>query len=146
MSSYQIHIFISHAWTYSEHYETLSSWIFGENWSVGQASLSFLDYSVPRNDPIHNAANDAQLEEAIFNKISRSHVVVIPSGMHAAYSKWIQKEIQGSKTYGKPILAVNPFGQERKAGVVLNNADEAVGWNKKSVINGIWKLYRESSK
>ncbi len=146
MSSYQIHIFISHAWAYSEHYEILSSWIFGENWSVGQASLSFLDYSVPRNDPIHNAANDAQLKEAIFNKISRSHVVVIPSGMYAAYSKWIQREIQGSKTYGKPILAVNPFGQERKAGVVLNNADESVGWNKKSVINGIWKLYRESSK
>ena len=144
MSSYQIHVFISHAWSYSNHYDTLARWIFHENWSVGQASLNFLDYSVPKNNPIHNASNDAQLRQAIFNKISRSHVIVIPSGMYAAYSKWIQKEIDGAKSYQKPILAVNPFGQERKAGIVLDNADEAVGWNKKSVINGIWNLYRNN--
>jgi hypothetical protein len=142
MSSHQIHVFISHAWAYSEHYDTLASWIFEENWSVGQASLVFQDFSVPKNDPIHNAANDAQLKNAIYNKISRSHVIVIPSGMYANYSKWIKKEIEGSKAYTKPILAVNPFGQQKKSGVVLDNADEAVGWNKKPVINAIWNLYR----
>lgn len=142
MSSHQIHIFISHAWAYSDHYETLSSWIFKESWSVGQASLSFQDFSVPKNDPIHNANNDTQLKNAIYNKISRSHVIIIPSGMYANYSKWIKKEIEGSKTYNKPILAVNPFGQQRKSSVVLNNADKAVGWNKKPVIDAIWNLYQ----
>ena len=142
MSSYQIHIFISHAWAYSDHYDTLSNWIFKESWSVGQASLNFQDFSVPKNDPIHNANNDAQLKNAIYNKISRSHVIVIPSGMYANYSKWIKKEIEGSKAYSKPILAVNPFSQQRKSGVVLDNADKAVGWNKKSVIDAIWNLYR----
>ena len=142
MSSYQIHIFISHAWAYSDHYDTLSNWIFRESWSVGQASLNFQDFSVPKNDPIHNANNDTQLKNAIYNKISRSHVIIIPSGMYANYSKWIKKEIEGSKAYSKPILAVNPFGQQRKSGVVLDNADKAVGWNKKSVIYAIWNLYR----
>ncbi len=142
MSSHQIHIFISHAWAYSNHYDTLSSWIFKESWSVGQASLNFHDYSVPKNDPIHNASNDTQLKNAIYNQISRSHVIVIPSGMYASYSKWIKKEIEGSKAYNKPILAVNPFGQQKKSGVVLDNADEAVEWNKKPVINAIWNLYR----
>jgi len=142
MSSYQIHIFISHAWAYSDHYDTLSNWIFRESWSVGQASLNFQDFSVPKNDPIHNANNDTQLKNAIYNKISRSHVIIIPSGMYANYSKWIKKEIEGSKAYSKPILAVNPFGQQRKSGVVLDNADKAVGWNKKSVIDAIWNLYR----
>jgi hypothetical protein len=52
------------------------------------------------------------------------------------------KEIEGSKAYNKPILAVNPFGQQKKSGVVLDNADEAVGWNKNPVINAIWNLYR----
>lgn len=142
MSRRQIHVFISHAWAYSDHYDTLASWIFEENWSVGQASLVFQDFSVPKNDPIHNAANDTQLKNAIYNKISRSHVIVIPSGMYANYSKWIKKEIEGSKTYKKPILAVNPFGQQKKSSVVLDNAAEAVGWNKKRVINAIWNLYR----
>jgi len=142
MSSHQIHIFISHAWAYSKHYNTLYSWIFDENWSVGSASLDFKDFSVPKNDPIHNASNDTQLKIAIYNKISRSHVIVIPSGMYANYSKWIQKEIKGSLEFKKPILAVNPFGQEKKSGVVLNNANVAVGWNKKPVINEIWNLYK----
>jgi len=113
MSTRQIHIFISHAWAHSHHYQTLSEWIFNERWSVGQASLQFLDYSVPKHDPIHNAVNDLQLKRAIFDKIGRSHIIIIPSGMYAAKSKWIQKEIDGAKQYRKPILAVNPFGQER---------------------------------
>ena len=83
------------------------------------------------------------MKDAIYDKIARSHVIVIPSGMYANYSKWIQKEIDGAKQYDKPILAVNPFGQEKKSGVVIDNADEGVGWNKKPVISGIWNLFRK---
>jgi hypothetical protein len=61
MSTRQIHVFVSHSWSYYDHYDTLSNWIFNRNWSVGQASLDFRDFSVPRNDPIHNATNDAKL-------------------------------------------------------------------------------------
>lgn len=141
MSIRQIHVFISHAWGYSGHYDTLASWIFDERWSVGQASLDFRNYSIPKNDPINNVKNTRQLTNAIFNQIARSHVVVIPSGMYAAHSDWIQKEIDGAKYYNKPILAVNPWGQQKKPGVVLNNADAGVGWNKQPVINAIWQLY-----
>jgi hypothetical protein len=141
VSTRQIHVFISHAWSYSGHYDTLASWIFGEPWSVGQASLDFRDHSIPRDSPIHNVTSTAQLQAAIFNQIARSHVVVIPSGMYANYSKWIQKEIDGAKGYGKPIVAVNPWGQEKKSGVVLSNADIGVGWNKQPVIRAIWQMY-----
>ena len=143
MSTRQIHIFISHAWVHSHHYNTLREWIFSQKWRVGQASLQFLDYSVPKHDPIHNAINDLQLKRAIFDKIARSHVVIIPAGMYAARRKWIQKEIEGAKQYGKPILSVNPMGQLRKPGVVTSNANKAVGWNRKPVINSIWELYKE---
>lgn len=143
MSTRQIHVFISHAWAYSNHYDTLEKWIFQEPWSVGQASLNFHDYSIPRNNPILNVTSTTALQAAIFNQIARSHVVVIPSGMYASYSKWIQKEIDGAKAYNKPILAVNPWGQERLSGVVLDNADTGVGWNKQPLINAIWKLYHE---
>lgn len=142
MSSRQIHVFISHAWKHSGHYDTLADWIFNQNWSVGQASLDFRNYSVPKDDPIHDAANDRQLREAILRQISMSHVIVIPTGMYANYSKWIQKEIDGSLNYSKPILAVNPWGQERTSNVVTDSATKLVGWNKDSVIGGIWELYR----
>ena len=142
MSTYQIHVFISHSWSYSGHYDTLADWIFEQNWSSGQASLVFHDYSVPKNDPIHDAPSDRALQNAIFNQISRSHVVVIPLGMYANYSKWIKKEIAGANSYAKPILGVDPWGQQRSSSVVANAAKETVGWNSKSVVDGIWRLYR----
>jgi hypothetical protein len=142
MSTRQIHVFISHAWKHSQHYDTLADWIFNERWSVGQASLDFRNYSVPKDDPIHDAANDKQLKNAIFKQISMSHIIVIPTGMYANYSKWIQKELEGSAGYKKPILAVNPWGQERASGIVVDAASKLVGWNKKSVIDGIWGLYK----
>jgi hypothetical protein len=146
MSARQIHVFISHAWAHSGHYDTLASWIFGENWSVGQASLNLRNYSIPKDDPIHNVTSTLQLKNAIHSQIAMSHVIVIPTGMYAAYSNWIQKEIEGSKHYAKPILAVNPWGQQKNAEVVTSNADHSVGWNKQSVINGIWNLYYAKNK
>ncbi len=142
MSTRQIHVFISHAWKHSGHYETLADWIFTENWSVGKASLDFKNYSVPKDDPIHNAVNDKQLKEAIFKQIAMSHVIVIPTGMYANYSKWIQKEIEGSTGYSKPILAVDPWGQQRASSAVTSAASKLVGWNKTSVVGGIWELYK----
>jgi hypothetical protein len=141
MSTKQIHVFISHSWSYSGHYKTLADWIFDGNWSVGSASLDFRDFSVPKNDPIHDANNAEELKAAIYDKISRSHVVVIPTGMYATHSNWIGKEIAGANYHNKPILAVNPWGQERKSQDVIENAKKSVGWNKDPVINGIWQLY-----
>jgi hypothetical protein len=141
MSTHQIHVFISHSWTYSGHYDTLSEWVFQNNWSVGQASLDLRNYSVPRTDPILDAGTDKALKEAIYRQISRSHVIVVPTGMYAHYSKWIGKEIEGAGAYGKPILAVNLRGAQRTASVVGRASSECVAWNSQSVISGIWKLY-----
>ncbi|EZP49953.1 TIR domain-containing protein [Sphingomonas sp. RIT328] len=141
MSVHQIHVFISHSWSYSGHYDTLAGWIFGQSWRAGSASMLLHNYSVPRTNPILNASNDRQLREAIHNQIRRSHVIVIPTGMYAQYSKWIGKEINGSAIYDKPILAVNPRAQLRTSSVVQNAAAKCVGWSSRSVVEGIWELY-----
>lgn len=142
MSTHQIHIFISHSWAHSGHYDTLASWIFSENWSVGQASLDFRDYSVPKNDPIHDANNDAELRAKIFAQIARSHIIVMPSGLYATHSKWIGKEIDGAQLYDKRIIAVDLWGAQRTSTVVSGAAAETVGWNSQSVIDAIWRHYR----
>lgn len=143
MSTHRIHVFISHSWAYSDHYSTLYDWIFDDKWSYGQASLVFLDYSVPKDDPIHNAPSERALREAIYRKIARSHVVVIPTGMYVNYSKWIKKEISGATEKNKPILGVNPWGHQRTSSVVGNAADKTAGWNRNSVVGAIWDLYRQ---
>lgn len=142
MSSHQIHVFISHSWKYSNHYEKLSEWIFSEKWNVNGVPLNFHDYSIPQNDPIHNANTDKELQDVIYNRIARSHVIVIPTGMYASYSKWIKKEIEGASGHRKPILAVDPWGQQRSSDIVISNAHKFVGWNSKSVVGGVWDLFR----
>jgi hypothetical protein len=141
VSTHQIHIFISHSWGYSGHYETLRNWIFDYNWSFGQASLSFKDYSAPATYPIQNAPTDAALMAAIHAKISRTHVVVIPTGMYASRSKWIQKEIDSANLYSKPIVAVDPWGARRTSSVVSRAAAETIGWNSRPIIEAIWRQY-----
>ena len=136
-----ISVFISHSWHYSEHYDKLAEWIFKTPRNVEGNPLSFGDQSVPKDDPIHNAGSDEQLRQAIYSRIFDSHVVVIPTGMYTKHSKWIQKEIEGAELYNKPILAVDPWGQERKASHVSDRSDMQVGWNSKSVVDGILDLY-----
>ena len=142
MKAYRVGVFISHSWSYSGHYDKLAEWIFEKKWYVSKVPIEHIDFSVPKNDPIHNAPTDKQLQDAIYGKIRNSDVIVIPTGMYASHSKWIKKEIHGSSYYNKPILAVNPWGQERSSSVVRDAANETVGWNSSSVVKGIWNLYR----
>ncbi|MEO1987640.1 MAG: TIR domain-containing protein [Martelella sp.] len=135
-----MNIFISHSWAYSEHYNRLAEWIFDEVWQVNGRHLQFFDTSVPRDNPIHFAPNSIALQQAIDARIVNSHVVVIPTGMYVNYSEWIGKEISASKRFGKPILAVEPWAQKRASSVVAEASDEAVGWNKQSIINAVWRL------
>jgi hypothetical protein len=138
--AFQINVFISHSWSYSGHYEKLAEWIFQSTWTSGQNPIRFVDTSVPRTDPIHNAPNEHKLQERIYDRIGASHIVVCPTGMYSSHSKWIGKEIDGAKLLKRPLLAVNPWAQERKSLVVAENADLQVGWNGDSVVKGIWQL------
>lgn len=52
-------LLISHSWAYGDAYSKLVSF-FNEH-----PSFKWVDYSVPKDDPIHNAANDKALYAAI---------------------------------------------------------------------------------
>ena len=125
-------IFISHAWSYSDVYEKLLQF-FDE-----QPYFSYKNYSVPKNDPVHNANNDRELYEAIKTQITPVHCVVMLAGVYATYSKWINKEIKISKEdFAKPIVAVEPWDSERTSVIVKQNADRIVKWQGASIVAAI---------
>lgn len=129
-------IFISHSWTYSDRYNKLIE-------MLNQAPyFYFRDYSVPKNDPIHNADNDRELYEAIKAQIQRAGVVVILAGVYATYSKWINKEIEIAKSLNKPIVAVQDWGAERISATVKENATKIAKWNSSSIVEAIRESYR----
>lgn len=130
-------LFISHSWTYGDAYEKLVNMI------DNRPYFSWKNYSVPQDDPIHDAPNQQLLYEAIKRQISPSHVVIILAGVYATYSKWINKEIKIAKNEfytSKPILAIQPRGTEKTSKIVKDNADLIVGWNTESIIDGIRQL------
>lgn len=123
-------LFISHSWAYGDAYEKIIQFFADQN-------LNYYDHSVPINDPIHTNGTDMQLRDAIDAKIKGTSCVIILAGVYSSYSKWIQKEIEIAKSYGKPIIAVEPWASEKTSQIVKNNADIIVKWQSKSVVDAI---------
>ena len=124
-------LFISHSWTYSNAYDGLVN-LLDKN-----PYFSYKNYSVPREDPIHNSPFEYQLKEAIRRKMQPASCVIVLAGVYATYSKWINIEVALAKEKNKKIIAVVPRGSERISKVARNVADEIVGWNTDSIIRAI---------
>lgn len=124
-------LFISHSWTYSGAYDRLVEML---NDAPG---FSYKNYSVPKDDPIHNATYDYQLRAAIRNQMQHASCILILAGVYSTYSKWINIEIQLAQEMGKRIIAVELWGAKKSSLVVKNAADKIVGWNTSSIVKAI---------
>lgn len=122
-------LFISHAWKYEADYNTVVSWLEDSN-------LKYKNYSVPQHDPL-DANNTKKLKEQLTNQIRPSSIVIVISGMYAAYSDWIDYEIDEAVRMEKTILGLKPWGSERIPQKIQDHADEMVGWQSKSLIDAI---------
>ncbi len=129
-------IFISHSWAYGDAYDKLIKMLNAD------PRFNFKDYSVPKNDPIHNAPSSIALSRAIQDQMRFCDVIIILAGVYSSYSDWINKEIALAKgfTNPKPILAIEPWASEKTSLVVKKNADKIVKWNTSSIVAGIREL------
>lgn len=129
-------IFISHSWAYGDAYDKLKKMLDADS------RFNYRDYSIPKDDPIHDAPNSTALSEAIQNQMRFCDVIIILAGVYSTYSTWINKEINIAKgfTTPKPILAIEPWASERTSSVVKDNADKIVKWSTASILDGIREL------
>ena len=127
-------LFISHSWSYSDAYDRLVEMLDEHSY------FEYNNYSVPKDDPIHDAPNSQALYDSIKNQMSSCHVIIIMAGKYATFSTWINKEIRIAKNeFGtsKPILAIKPWASQQTSSVVKENADREVGWNSRSIVEAI---------
>ncbi len=128
-------LFISHSWSYSDTYEKLVAML------DAAPNFQYKNYSVPKDDPVHDAPNVDALYKAIKNQMVFCDVVLIMAGKYATFSKWIQREIQiAKKDFSKPIVAIRPWANEQVSSVVSDAADKLVGWNTNSIVSAIREL------
>ena len=127
-------LFLSHSWANGDDYDRLISLL------NKRAYFIFKDYSVPKDNPIHDAPNSRALYDAIKRQMTPCHVIIIMAGVYATYSTWIQNEIKiakGEFRTSKPIVAVRPRGNVNVSTRVSQAADRLVGWNTESVVSAI---------
>ena len=130
-------LFISHSWSYGSQYNHLIDLLDSDPY------FHYRNYSVPKDDPIHNANNDKQLREAIKNQMAHASCVLVLAGVYSTYSRWINIEMDLAKKgfyCPKPIIAVEPWGAERTSAIVKDNADRIVKWQASSIIKAIREL------
>ncbi len=63
-------LFISHSWAYGDAYDKLVEML------DAAPNFEYRNYSVPKDDPIHDADSASELYEAIKAKVKLTHVVV----------------------------------------------------------------------
>lgn len=124
-------IFISHAWGYSDHYNTIV------NWLNNAPNFSWSNCSVPSTNALPDKTS-AGLSRGMTRQISPAQVVLILGGMYAAHSAWIEYEISEAQRMGKVIIGIKPWGQERIPLSVQNaSICDPVGWNSASVVSAV---------
>jgi len=127
-------IFISHAWRYSDDYDCLVKLL-----NEAQ-NFKWRNYSDPEHDPVidpNDVVGRRKLEKELDEQIRPVNCVIVISGMYAAYSNWIQTEINIATSYMKPIIGIKPWGQERVPQAVQDVAVKMVGWNTDSIVSAI---------
>ena len=124
-------LFISHSWNYGDAYKKLTALLDHASY------FSYKNYSVPKNDPIHNAPNQYYLKEAIKRQMSQASCILVLAGVYSSYSKWINIEIELAQQMGKRIIAIEPWGSEKTSATVKNAADKIVRWNTDPIVDAI---------
>lgn len=127
-------LFISHSWAYGETYDNLVKLLNAKPY------FYYKNYSVPKDDPIHNAGSDWELKEAIKRQMQPASCIIILAGVYATYSKWINIEIELAKSMNKKIIAVQPWSAEKTSLKVKDAADRIVSWNTNSIVDAIREL------
>jgi len=132
----EYHIFISHAWRYSEDYYKL------EKLLNEIPNFKWKNYSVPQHDPVidpNSKEGKNKLKKELEEQIRPVHIVIVLAGMYVNYREWIQTEINIALKYKKPIIGIKPRGHQRIPKQIQDVACDIVGWNKKSIEKAIKK-------
>lgn len=130
-------LFLSHVWRRVENseYYRLEMFLFEAPY------FYWRNYSVPEHDPLETKT-DGELRQALDRQIAPINCFLVVSGMYVNHRRWIQEEIAIAISYGKPIIGVAPWGQERMPIEVQNVAKEMVGWQTSSIVAAVrrWSL------
>jgi len=127
-------LFISHAWSYRDDYDGVVRLLNSDS------TFLWRNVSVPAENPLSFLRGLSKsyrfLVRQIDERIESADCVLVLAGMYVAHRGWIQSEIEAALDFRKPIIAIEPRGQQRFPDA-LSCAHERVGWNTKAMVSAI---------
>jgi hypothetical protein len=75
--------------------------------------------------------------QEVETRIIQADCVLVLAGMYGSWSPWIQSEIESAQDNGKPIIGVEPHGQQRIPQEVQNAAVEMISWRSESIVAAV---------
>ena len=129
-------LFLSHSWGHSDEYNALVALLNKVVLRFRWEDLSItVGAPVLPNPALRHSYRSVLLE--VETRIRQADCVLVLAGMYGSWSSWIQSEIESAQYNGKPIIGVEPNGQQRIPQEIRNAAREMVGWRSESVIASI---------
>jgi hypothetical protein len=129
-------LFLSHSWGHNDEYDGLVSLLDRAVLRFRWENLSITVGAPVLPNPSLRRSYRSVLQE-VEQRIRQADCVLVLAGMYGSFSPWIQSEIEAAQDNGKPIIGVEPNGQQRVPQEVRNAAREMVGWRSESVIAAI---------
>jgi hypothetical protein len=130
-------LFISHAWDYGDEYDRFVKLLNSDLF------FKWENVSVPKDDPLPLnplfPKSYRYLVRQIDDRIKQCDCLLVLAGMYVNHRGWIQSEIEAAREYNKPIIAVEPFGNQRLPSMLTIQMIESVGWRRESVVAAIKK-------
>lgn len=123
-------LMICHAWRYGEDYDRLVTLL------DDAPNFEWRNFSIPQDSPIHSRS-EPRIRAALDEQVRRVHAVLMLGGVYASHSDWMQKEVEMAQGYGKHIIGIKPWGNERMSAIVQDAARELVNWSTASIVDAI---------
>jgi hypothetical protein len=140
-----INIYASHAWSHGDGYEKLFRLIQAETVDTARSENRFAARlnGLPKHDPAHVSPADDELRSAMRYPMSRSQVLVVPTGAYGRFARWIDLEIELARTgydARRRILAIDLFAPDAKPTPVQRFADRVIPWTRNGIIAALTEL------
>src|SRR5947209_5424238 len=105
-------LFLSHSWGYSDEYNELVALLNKTLLRFRWEDLSItVGAPVPPNPALKRSYRSVLIE--VETRIRQADCVLVLAGMYGSWSSWIQSEMESAHDNGKPIIGVEPNGQQR---------------------------------
>lgn len=140
-----IRYYISHAWTFRDRHEQLTSWLSDESWTLEMGGIvSFQARGVPKRNRLHHVpeSEEHMLQRAMRAAAVESDAFIFPSGPCAPFGKWLRLEFGLARALRRPVLTVN-LGEEAEHSPTLERADYVCGWSKETIADSLYDLVQD---